>query len=74
MLNAQGATARRLFALGALTQGQFFEITALAEIRAQAERVAATIAGEAVSRQIFNGRALLAPSRPALRAQPQSGL
>ena len=72
VLDARGASAKQLFALGALTQGQFFEITALAEIRAQAERVAATIAGEAVSREIFNGRALLAPSRPALQDRPQS--
>jgi uncharacterized NAD(P)/FAD-binding protein YdhS len=72
VLGAQGAPARRLFALGALTQGQFFEITALAEIRAQAERGAAVIAGEAASREIFSGQALRRPSRPVLQAQPQS--
>lgn len=70
VLDARGTPAKRLFALGALTQGQFFEITALAEIRVQAVRVAGTIAAEVASREIFNGRALLRPFRPPLQAQP----
>lgn len=53
VLNAGGAPTPKLFAMGALTQGQFFEITAVAEIRAQAERVAALIGIEAVTQQIF---------------------
>ena len=71
VLGARGAPARHLFALGAPTQGQFFEITALAEIRAQAERVATVIANEAAGREIFSGQELLRPPRAIVPAQPQ---
>ena len=48
VLNARGETSPGLFAMGALTQGQFFEITAAAEIRAQAETLADRIIAGAV--------------------------
>ena len=43
VLDALGQSTPGLYALGALTQGRFFEITSVAEIRAQAERLAQRI-------------------------------
>jgi uncharacterized NAD(P)/FAD-binding protein YdhS len=43
VLDAQGRPTPSLYALGSLTQGRFFEITGVAEIRAQAERLAGSI-------------------------------
>lgn len=43
-IGADGRPTPGLYALGALTQGRFFEITGLPEIRAQAEAVAGTLA------------------------------
>ena len=72
LLNAQGGPTKRLFAMGALTQGQFFEITALAEIRAQAERLAVTLRAEWPGREIFNGLGRVQPSAIAVQSQPLS--
>lgn len=48
-IGSRGEPTPGLFALGALTQGRFFEITAVAEIRLQAERLADLIlSGQAV--------------------------
>jgi uncharacterized NAD(P)/FAD-binding protein YdhS len=44
VLNSEGAAQSNLYAVGALTAGQFWEITAVPDIRAQAEQVAAQIA------------------------------
>jgi uncharacterized NAD(P)/FAD-binding protein YdhS len=44
VLISEGVTQSNLYAVGALTAGQFWEITAVPDIRAQAERVAAQIA------------------------------
>ena len=52
-IGADGRVTPGLFALGALTQGQFFEITGAPEIRGQAHAVAASLA------------ALPPPPRPA---------
>jgi len=41
-----GTVRQRLYAVGALTAGQFWEITAVPDIRNQAKRVAEEIAGE----------------------------
>ena len=70
VLNARGEPTPGLFAMGALTQGQFFEITALAEIRAQAERVAAMVGIEAVTQEIFKGYGRRAPGAQAVQPQP----
>ncbi len=43
-LNSAGVAQSNLYAVGALTAGQFWEITAVPDIRAQAEQVAAQIA------------------------------
>ncbi|MBB3657809.1 putative NAD(P)/FAD-binding protein YdhS [Rhizobium sp. BK650] len=43
-LNSTGTVQSNLYAVGALTAGQFWEITAVPDIRAQAEQVAAQIA------------------------------
>lgn len=43
-LNSDGTVQPNLFAVGALTAGQFWEITAVPDIRAQAEQVATYIA------------------------------
>ena len=43
VLRSGGVAATGLYAMGVLTQGRFFEITAMAEIRAQAERLSALI-------------------------------
>jgi uncharacterized NAD(P)/FAD-binding protein YdhS len=40
LLDRSGGVSRRLFALGPVTKGTFWEITAVPDIRAQAERVA----------------------------------
>jgi uncharacterized NAD(P)/FAD-binding protein YdhS len=40
MLNRSGGVSRRLFALGPVTKGAFWEITAVPDIRAHAERLA----------------------------------
>ena len=42
-LNSEGGVQSKLYAVGALTAGQFWEITAVPDIRAQAEQVAAQI-------------------------------
>ena len=44
VLNSEGVAQSNLYAVGALTAGQFWEITAVPDIRAQAEQVAAQIA------------------------------
>ena len=65
VLNARGTPARSLFAMGALTQGQFFEVTAVAEIRAQAERVAAAISAQVAGREsVRRGRRAVASPQP----------
>jgi len=43
-LNSEGVVQSNLYAVGALTAGQFWEITAVPDIRAQAEQVAAQTA------------------------------
>lgn len=43
-LNSDGAVQPNLYAVGALTAGQFWEITAVPDIRAQAEQVATCVA------------------------------
>ncbi len=45
-LGADGRVTPGLFALGALTQGRFFEITGLPEIRAQAHALASALAAQ----------------------------
>ena len=55
-IGADGRVTPGLFALGALTQGQFFEITGAPEIRGQAQAVATSLAA-------------LPPSPPALAAR-----
>jgi uncharacterized NAD(P)/FAD-binding protein YdhS len=52
--NKDGAISRRLFAIGPVTKGAFWEITAVPDIRAQTEKLAAYIAG----------LVKVAPSRP----------
>ena len=47
VLNAHGDVEPDLYALGPPTQGRFFEITAVAEIREMAGRIAQVIAGKA---------------------------
>ena len=50
VLDGRGQPAGGLYAMGALTQGRFFEITGIAEIRAQAEQLATLIlASDAVA-------------------------
>lgn len=43
LVNARGAASRHLFALGPLTQGAFWEISAVPEIRARANALAQTL-------------------------------
>jgi uncharacterized NAD(P)/FAD-binding protein YdhS len=45
VLNGEGEPQPGLFAIGALTAGQFWEITAVPDIRVQAKRVADAVAG-----------------------------
>lgn len=45
LLDRSGAVSRRLFALGPVTKGAFWEITAVPDIRRQAERLADQMAG-----------------------------
>jgi uncharacterized NAD(P)/FAD-binding protein YdhS len=48
-VDAAGAAGPGLFAVGSLTRGSFFEITAVPEIRDQAERMAQAIAARAMA-------------------------
>jgi uncharacterized NAD(P)/FAD-binding protein YdhS len=45
LLNRQGAISRRLFAVGPVTKGTFLEMTAVPDIRRQAEKLAEYLAG-----------------------------
>jgi uncharacterized NAD(P)/FAD-binding protein YdhS len=45
LLNRQGAISRRLFAVGPVTKGTFWEITAVPDIRRQTEKLAEYLAG-----------------------------
>jgi uncharacterized NAD(P)/FAD-binding protein YdhS len=45
LLDRNGAVSRRLFAMGPVTKGAFWEMTAVPDIRRQAERLADYIAG-----------------------------
>src|SRR4051794_5656140 len=45
LLNAQGAISRRLFAVGPITKGAFWEMTAVPDIRRQTEKLAEYLAG-----------------------------
>ena len=45
LLNRQGAISRRLFAVGPVTKGTFWEMTAVPDIRRQTEKVAEYLAG-----------------------------
>jgi uncharacterized NAD(P)/FAD-binding protein YdhS len=45
VLNQQGSISRRLFAVGPLTKGTFWEIMAVPDIRRQAEKLAEYLAG-----------------------------
>jgi uncharacterized NAD(P)/FAD-binding protein YdhS len=45
LLNAQGAISRRLFAVGPMTKGTFWEMTAVPDIRRQTEKLAEYLAG-----------------------------
>jgi uncharacterized NAD(P)/FAD-binding protein YdhS len=68
-LNARGAATPGLHALGPLTQGRFFEITAFAEIREQAERLAALIQVDVVMRELSGAR-LASPANDFQRMSP----
>ncbi|MEK0084480.1 FAD/NAD(P)-binding protein [Benzoatithermus flavus] len=50
MIDARGEPSRQLFGVGPVTRGALFEITAVPEIRAQAEQVAANVLTLARSR------------------------
>jgi uncharacterized NAD(P)/FAD-binding protein YdhS len=45
LLNREGAISRRLFAVGPVTKGTFWEITAVPDIRRQTEKLAEYLAG-----------------------------
>lgn len=45
LLNRQGAISRRLFAVGPVTKGTFWEMTAVPDIRRQTEKLAEYLAG-----------------------------
>jgi uncharacterized NAD(P)/FAD-binding protein YdhS len=45
LLNHQGAISRRLFAVGPVTKGTFWEMTAVPDIRRQTEKLAEYLAG-----------------------------
>ncbi len=45
LLNKDGAISRRLFAIGPVTKGTFWEMTAVPDIRRQAEKLAEYLAG-----------------------------
>jgi uncharacterized NAD(P)/FAD-binding protein YdhS len=45
LLNRDGAISRRLFAVGPVTKGTFWEMTAVPDIRRQAEKLAEYLAG-----------------------------
>ena len=45
LLNRQGAISRRLFAVGPVTKGTFWEMTAVPDIRRQTEKLADYLAG-----------------------------
>ena len=45
LLNREGAISRRLFAVGPVTKGMFWEITAVPDIRRQTEKLAEYLAG-----------------------------
>jgi uncharacterized NAD(P)/FAD-binding protein YdhS len=45
LLNKDGAISRRLFAVGPVTKGAFWEMTAVPDIRRQTEKLAAYLAG-----------------------------
>ena len=45
LLDRSGAISRRLFAIGPVTKGTFWEMTAVPDIRRQAELVAEYLAG-----------------------------
>jgi uncharacterized NAD(P)/FAD-binding protein YdhS len=45
LLNREGAISRRLFAVGPVTKGTFWEMTAVPDIRRQTEKLAAYLAG-----------------------------
>ncbi|MFL5254628.1 MAG: FAD/NAD(P)-binding protein, partial [Rhodopila sp.] len=45
LLNARGAISRRLFAVGPITKGAFWEMTAVPDIRRQTEKLAEYLAG-----------------------------
>ncbi len=49
LLDRSGAISRRLFAIGPVTKGAFWEITAVPDIRRQAEKLAEYLAGLAKS-------------------------
>jgi uncharacterized NAD(P)/FAD-binding protein YdhS len=49
LLDRNGAISRRLFAIGPVTKGAFWEITAVPDIRRQAEKLAEHLAGLAKS-------------------------
>ena len=45
LINREGGISRRLFAVGPVTKGQFWEMTAVPDIRRQCEVLAAHLAG-----------------------------
>jgi uncharacterized NAD(P)/FAD-binding protein YdhS len=45
LLNREGAISRRLFAVGPVTKGAFWEMTAVPDIRRQTEKLAEYLAG-----------------------------
>jgi uncharacterized NAD(P)/FAD-binding protein YdhS len=45
LLNKDGAISRRLFAVGPVTKGTFWEMTAVPDIRRQTEKLAEYMAG-----------------------------
>jgi uncharacterized NAD(P)/FAD-binding protein YdhS len=49
LLDRNGAVSRRLFAIGPVTKGTFWEMTAVPDIRRQAEKLAEHLAGLALS-------------------------
>ncbi|HEY4043714.1 MAG TPA: hypothetical protein VGM32_17970, partial [Rhodopila sp.] len=64
LLNRQGAISRRLFAIGPVTKGTFWEMTAVPDIRRQAEKLAEYLAGLVHAAPPERPLSPAAPSRP----------
>ena len=62
LLSRDGAISRRLFAVGPVTKGAFWEMTAVPDIRRQCEAMARHLAGFAKPGGLAPGRAVSQPS------------